>query len=371
MKVALVHEHLAQDGGAERVLRYLAELYPDAPIFTLVWDRERANPFFLKRDVRTSFIQRLPGGLRFHRWYLSLMPTAVEQYDLSGFDVVLSSASGFAKGVITRPETLHVCYCHSPTRYLWSDTHQYVSDLPNPKLIKQILQLTLTRLRQWDRLAADRVDEFIANSQTVARRITKYYRRPSTIIHPPVEVSQFAVSSAPGTYYLTGGRLVAYKRFDLVIRAFNKLGLPLKVFGDGPVEGALKGMAKDTIEFVGRVSDKERGNLFSNCLAFINMQEEDFGITVLEAQAAGRPVIALAAGGALESIIPNRTGLFVADQDWESLADTVIRFKPEQFDPRAIRAHAQMFDIPIFQERIRTFIDDAWQRFSQERPSGV
>lgn len=358
MSTALIHEHLAQDGGAEKVLLAFQELFPDAPTYTLVYNPARAHPAFLQKDIRTSFLQRLPFGLKKYQWYLPLMPLAVERYDLRQYDVVLSSVSAFAKGVITRPDAVHICYCHSPTRYLWTDSHEYIDALPYNRLIKRLILLLLPGLRQWDRLAADRVDHFIANSKTVQDRIKKYYRRESTIIHPPVEVERFAVSDSIDKYFLIGGRLVSYKRYDLAIQAFNRLGLPLKIFGSGPEEKRLRAMAKETIEFLGKVSDEERGRLMSRAIAFIHPQEEDFGITAVESMAAGRPVIAYAKGGALETVIPGKTGVLFDEQSWEALADAVLRFKPDDYRPQEIRAWAEGFRKERFAERIRAFVGE-------------
>lgn len=365
MKVGLVHEHLAQDGGAEKVLKVFQEIYPDSPTYTLVYDKKRSNPAFLKKEIRTSFIQRLPLGVKKYKWFLPFMAEAVESYDLSEYDMVLSSSSAFAKGVITLPRTAHISYCHSPTRYLWSDTHSYVEELAYNRFLKMYLRRYLTNLRLWDRLAADRVDQFIANSGCVQKRIKKYYRRDSVIIYPPVETKQFSLADRVGNYYLTGGRLVAYKRFDITVRAFSRLGIPLKIFGIGPEYEKLKEMAKPNIEFLGKVSPEDLKKLYSQCLAFLNPQEEDFGITPIEAMASGRPVIAYAAGGALETVKDGETGVFFEDQEWEALADTVIRFKPEIFQPEKIKAHASEFDTEKFKERIKSFVEDYYQKYQK------
>lgn len=361
MKVALVHDHLAQDGGAEKVLRYLAEIFPDSPIFVLVYDREVANPFFATRDIRPSFLQRLPGGVRRYKSYLPLMPTAIEKYDLKDFDVVLSSSSSLAKGVITDPRTLHICYCHTPTRYLWTDKDSYVAELPYNRFVKRLLPFYLNYLRLWDRLAADRVDFFVANSHEVARRIKKFYHHDSRIIYPPVEVGSYQPSSHVGNYFLAGGRLVPYKRFDLIVTAFNRLGLPLKIFGDGPELPALRREAHDNIEFVGRVSDQDQKKFYRQALAFIHPQTEDFGITMVESMASGRPVIAYKQGGALEIVREKVSGVFFSDQTWEALAETVIRFKPEEFSSSTIRQEAERFSVTKFKQEIKDFVDTAWQ----------
>ncbi len=371
MKIALVHEHLAQDGGAEKVLINFQALWPSAPTYTLVYDRSRANAAFLGKDIRPSFIQHLPLGVKHYQWYLPLMPTAIEQFNLQDYDIVLSSSSALAKGVLTQPATLHISYCHSPTRYLWSDTHRYVQELTYARLVKKLIPLVLTRIRTWDRLAADRVDHFIANSRAVQNRIKKYYRRDSTVIYPPVDMAGFSVGQGAGGYYLIGGRLVAYKRFDVAVLAFNRLGIPLKIFGVGPELGRLKAMAKSNIEFIGKVSQDELRRLYRACVAFLHPQEEDFGITAIEAMASGRPVIAYAAGGALETIQPNRTGVFFEDQSWESLADTIIRFKPETFKSDEIRHHALQFDSVQFQTNIKRFVEERWQEHLTRNPSPI
>ena len=270
MKIALVHDHLNQEGGAEKVLHVLHRMWPSAPIFTLQYDPSRLGHLFDDAEIRTSWLDRAPLSKRFFRWYLPLMPAATESYDLSGFDIVISSSSAFAKGIITGPQTLHICYCHTPTRYLWSDTNSYVDELRVPRLVKRFLPPLLSRLRVWDRVAADRVDTFVANSQTVAHRIDKYYHADSTIIHPPVDIDRFGISERPKTYYLIGGRLVSYKRYDLVVEAFTKLGLPLKIFGTGPIESDLRRMAGPTIEFLGKVSPEAQVRLYQDAIAFIH-----------------------------------------------------------------------------------------------------
>jgi glycosyltransferase involved in cell wall biosynthesis len=366
MKVALIHEHLAQDGGAENVLRVFHEIFPDAPIFTLVYDRQRANPVFRTADIRTSFIQKLPFGVRLYQAALPFMATAVEKFDLSEFDVVLSSASGFAKGVITVPQTLHICYCHSPTRYLWSDTHRYYKELRYSRLVRAMIPFALTRIRQWDRAAADRVDLFIANSRYVQNRIKKYYKAGSTVIFPPVEVNKFRVADEIDDYYLTLGRLVAYKRYDLTIKAFNKLGRPLKVAGDGPELPHLRKIAGPNIEFLGRVSEETRRDLFMRCQAFVHPQEEDWGITPVEAMASGRPVIAYGRGGALETIKDGQTGLLFKQQTVASLIEALNRFRSYDFNPAEIRRHALQFDSTRFKREIKDFVTKAWCEFSRK-----
>jgi glycosyltransferase involved in cell wall biosynthesis len=363
MKIALIHDHLAQDGGAEKVLQVFQQIWPDAPTYVLVHNPKAAHPAFRGRDIRTSFLQHWPLGVKRYQWYFPLMPTAVESYDLSQYDVVLSSSASFAKGVITRPNTLHICYCHTPTRYLWSDTHDYVRELGVPRLVKWLLPFFLTYVRMWDKMAADRVDSFIANSQLVQNRITKYYSVNSTIIYPPVDTSKFVLGQV-GDYFLTGGRLVPYKRFDLVIQAFNRLGRKLKIFGSGPEYRALRAQAGDTIEFLGKVSETDLAALYSGALAFINPQVEDFGITMVEAMAAGRPVLAFAAGGALEVVQPGVTGELFHYQTWEDLADVVVKFDSGRYDQKRIRTMAERYGVETFKTQIKQYVEQAYKDFT-------
>jgi glycosyltransferase involved in cell wall biosynthesis len=360
MKIALVHDYLIQDGGAERVLQVFHDIWPDAPIFTLLHDKERFGKTLCGPDVRSSFLQKIPFSLKRYKWLMPLMPVATEKYDLSEFDIVITSTSAFAKGVITRPDTLHICYCHTPTRYLWSDTHSYIKEIGLPGPMKTMMPLLLTNIRLWDRLAADRVDRFIANSRAVKHRIRKYYQRDSDVIHPPVETGQYGISEKIDDYYVAGGRLVAYKKFDIVVQAFNKLGIPLKIFGEGPEMQALKDAAKKNIEFLGRINEREQAELYSRAIAYLHPQEEDFGITPVESMASGRPVIALAKGGALETVVDGLTGTFIEEQSWEELANCVIRFEPEKYDPMRIREHAKQFDVGEFKRKMTGFVRAQW-----------
>ncbi|OGL71724.1 hypothetical protein A3C17_00280 [Candidatus Uhrbacteria bacterium RIFCSPHIGHO2_02_FULL_53_13] len=353
--IALVHDHLIQDGGAERVLRVLSSMYPDAPIFTLLHDPKQFSDL-ANREIKTSFLQRIPGSLRHYQWLLPLMPTATEHYDLRDFDIVISSTSAFSKGVIVHPKAHHICYCHTPTRYLWTDTQEYVRELKAPGIVKRILPHYLSYLRQWDRLAAERVDTFIANSQTVKDRIRKYYQKDAHILYPPVDTEQFHVSNEPKTYFVAGGRIVAYKRFDLVVEAANRLRVPMRIFGTGPFLDHLKERAKDNVVFLGRVSDTEKAQLYANSIAYIHPQEEDFGITAVEAMACGRPVIAFGKGGALESVHHGVTGIHFTEQSWESLADAMLRLSDRSFDPLVIREHAQQFSRKRFEIGMRELV---------------
>lgn len=367
MKTALIHDHLAQDGGAEKVLKVLADIFSSAPIFTLLYDKKNVTRHFSGRTIESSIIQKLPGGVKHYQWYLYFMPMAVEFFDLRPFDLVISDTSSFAKGVITSPDTVHICYCHTPTRYLWNDTHQYINELKYNKWLKKIISLVLNRLRVWDFAAAQRVDFFIANSKTVQARIKKYYRRDSVVIYPPVETERFSISdissqSKEDNYFLMGCRLAPYKRVDIVIEAFKILGpnYHLKIFGDGVDLRRLKKIAggAENIEFLGRVSEEQKAGLYSRAQAFINPQEEDFGITTVEAMASGRPVIAYAKGGATETVLDGKTGLFFGQQNPTAIVEAVKKFSNYTWDSLAIREHAKQFSVANFKERLITFINE-------------
>jgi glycosyltransferase involved in cell wall biosynthesis len=358
MKVALVHDYLNQMGGAERVVLALHEIFPDAPLYTSIYDPRRVDPAFRLMDIRTSFMQRFPLVTSHHQPYLPFYPYAMESLDLRGYDLVLSSSSAFAKGVITRPETLHICYCHTPMRWCWNYA-EYVERERLGRLTRKVLPLFISRLRLWDQVSAARVDHFIANSPIVAERIRKYYRREAVVIPPPVEVARFRFDPAgrTGDYFLVVSRLVPYKRIDLAIEACNRLRLPLVIVGKGRDLARLQKLAGPTVHFAGQLSDAEVLDYFARCRALIFPGEEDFGITPLEAQAAGRPVIAYAAGGALASVIEGVTGLFFREQSVESLTAALASFDERAFDPSTIRQHALEFDKPRFQQRIRQFIE--------------
>lgn len=365
MKIALTHDHLFQIGGAEKVLFALHQIFPASPVYTLIHNPEKAG-LFKDLAIKTSFLEKLPFSKNHFKWYLGLMPIAWEQFDFSPYDIVISSASAFSKGVLTPPNTLHICYCHSPTRYLWSDAHRYVEELKQPKLIKKILPLILNKLRIWDHIAAQRVDQFIANSEFVAKRIKKYYQREATVIYPPVSTAEFQIAPEIKNYYVLVSRLRPYKRVDIAIQAFNQLHLPLKIIGFGEEATRLKKMAKENIEFLGELADPERNQWLASAKAFIHPQEEDFGIAAVEAMACGRPVIAYKSGGVLETVVEGVTGRFFEEQTWEALADAVVKFQADflQFNPQAIKAHAEKFNQERFEKEIKEFVARSWQEFS-------
>jgi len=356
MKTAIVVDWLTQMGGAERVVLAIKELFPEAPIYTTVYNPETVDKVFHSMDIRPSFIQKLPGARQSYQKYLPLMPTAVEQFDLSEFDLVISSSSSVAKGVVTRADTVHICYCHTPMRYAWDFYHEYLNGPDVGKLKRKLIPWLINYIRMWDRLTADRVDHFIANSHNVARRIKKHYRREATVIHPPVDVSFFTPVNEHEDFFLVVSRLVPYKRVDLAIKACNELQLPLRVIGVGPEFDRLKALAGPTVQMMGRLSEEDIKWHYARCRAFLFPGEEDFGITPLEAQASGRPVIAFGKGGALETVAANETGIFFEEQTVDSLVNAIINFKDDNFDRQAIRRHAESFDVIKFKERIKAFI---------------
>ncbi len=358
MKVALVHDYLTQYGGAERVLAALCELFPRAPIYTLVYNEKLTGGAFKGKIIRPSFIQNIPFSKKNHRIFSPLMPLAIEQFDFSHYDLVISDSSGYAKGVVTKPGIRHLDYCHTPLRYAWDDSHKYLEEFGFPKLLKSIIPFFISYLRIWDREASSRVDKFIANSEFVKERIKKYYNRESSVLNPPVDASRFSISEDISDYYLMVGRLVAYKRFDLAISVFNELGWKLKIIGDGPERNRLEKMAKGNIEFLGLVSDSTLPKYYSRARALIFPQEEDFGIVPLESMASGRPVVAFRGGGALETVEENLTGRFFDFQTTSSLYDTIRDFKESYFDSQYIREHALKYDKAVFKQKFMDVVNN-------------
>ncbi|HUY77842.1 MAG TPA: glycosyltransferase [Ktedonobacterales bacterium] len=356
MQVALVHDYLNQMGGAERVLLAFHDLFPQAPIYTSIYEPSRVDRRFKGVDIRTSYLQRLPFIKRHHQPFLPLYPFAFESFDLRAYDLVISDSSAFAKGIVTRPDALHICYCHTPMRWLWN-YDDYVERESLGRIARLALPPFITFLRMWDYATAARVDYFIANSPNVAARINKYYRREAVVMPPPVETARFQLAPTREDYFLIVSRLIPYKRIDLAIQAFNQLGLPLRIIGGGRDEQRLRAMAGPTIRFMGKLSDEDVRAQMARCRAFIFPGDEDFGLTPVEAQASGRPVIAYGSGGALASVVAGVTGLFFDEQTPDALAATVRRFRDEDFDPLAIRRHAEEFDLEHFTNRFAQFLE--------------
>ena len=360
-KIAIVADWLPTFGGAEHVIAEFCRLWPHAPLFTTIANPKRLGPI-AQADLRVSRLQCLYRLLGTHEWLLPLMPKAMERVDLSDYDVILSSSHAIAKGIVPPSTARHVCYCHTPMRYAWSMESDYLARSRIPKILHKHIRSMLTRLRRWDLTTAKRVDQFIANSTEVAGRIREIYNRDSIVIPPPVDSRFFnePIVDNPGTrnqYLLAIGRLIPYKRFDLLIELANKRGLPLKIAGTGSQEAHLKRMAGPTVEFLGFVPDNSLPTLYSHAKALFFPQHEDAGIVALEAQACGTPVIALKKGGALDAIQENTTGVFFEEQILRSLEEAIDRFETINFDPKKIREHARQFSAERFQEAIQNVIE--------------
>ncbi len=365
-RVAIIHDYLNQYGGAERVLEVIHELFPHAPIYTSIYDPAAMPATYRSWDIRTSWLQRLPGWRRYFRNLFPLYPSAFEAFDLSGYDLIVSSSSAYAKGVIPASSAIHVCYCHTPMRFAWR-TADYLAREGIGGIKGQVLALVLPWLRVWDVTTAVRVDAFVANSHEVAARIQRYYGRDAVVIPPPVIMPVYE-QAEPENFYLTGGRLVPYKRVDLAVRACTALGIPLVVFGDGRARPELEAIAGPTVRFVGRVDEARLRDLYRRCRAYITAADEDAGIQPVEAMAAGRPVIAYAAGGALETVVEGVTGRFFAEQSVASLQAVLARAAGDVWDAQAIRTHAEQWSYERFRARLA---DAIAQTISQARASRV
>jgi glycosyltransferase involved in cell wall biosynthesis len=362
-RVALVHDFLLDLRGAERVFAALCDMYPDADLFTAVYDERGTEGRFAHRTINTSFLQRLRPTARTFRALLPLYPYAMEALDLRGYDLVVSSSSAWAHGVLVDPEAVHVCYCHNPFRYAWNAREETLRR--HSPVVRAALGVVFQRWRQWDWIAAQRVDRYVANSHTTARRVRRCFQRDAEVVHPPVEVDRFRVGADAGDEYVVLSELVSHKRIDLAIEAFNRLGRKLLVVGDGPDWRRLKRLSGPTIRFAGRVSDEQAAALLERAPALVITATEEFGIAAVEAQAAGRPVIALAEGGVRETVLEGETGLFYEEATSDALAEVVARFDPAAFDPAACRANAERFDVGHFRHGLRAVIADAC---ADERP---
>lgn len=360
--IALVHDWLNQMGGAENVLEELAQLFPGAPIFTSMYDREHMPPLYQTWDIRTTFMQRLPGVTRHHQKYMPIYPLAFARTDLSDFDLVLSNKSGFCHGVRTASaahRAIHVCYCLTPTRFVWLFDHYRQREQINP-IAGALLQPVLAQLRRWDYAAAQRVDHFIAISREVQRRIRDIYHRESVIIHPPVDTDYFQPTRQPadGDYYLVVGRLIPYKRIDLAVAAFAHLPQErLIVVGDGRDRAALAAQATPNVTFTGRLPREQVRELLQGCKAFLFPGLEDFGIAPVEALSAGRPVIAFAGGGALDTVTPGETGELFSAQTAASLLAVLQDFDARAYDPAACRAQAERFSVAAFRQKLTAHLN--------------
>ena len=365
-KIAIFHDRLNVRGGGEQVVEELARLYPKAPIFTLLYDRRK----FLKSEiakhlVRTSFINRLPKAIERHRYYIPLMPFAIEGFELERFDLILSSSAAFAHGVHTNRSQLHLSYIHSPMRYAWHQYRQHVGELG---FGSPLVRLLLAYLRRWDRGASAGPDHLVTNSAWTAKAIRTAFEREATVIYPPVHTELFRPAAKRGDYYLTVSRLVPYKRVDLIVRAFAANGKPLVVIGEGQQAEKLKKLATGNIRFLPFQPAEAFAQWMNEARAFVYAAEEDFGIAAVEAQAAGCPVIAFGRGGLTETVIDGKTGLFFDEQSVESLAAAIDRFERGEirFDPKAIAKNAERFTVKIFERSFTNFVDDKWKAFVEQ-----
>ncbi len=362
MRIAFVHDYLVQHGGAERVLECFCEIFPYAPIYTIVHNKQAMHGAFEDKRIYTSYLQKMPFTKNWHRIFPLLMPPAIEQFDFSAYDVVVSDSSSYAKGIITRPETLHICYMHTPMRYAWDDCQKYTRDFYFPRFVKSMIPFAMNYIRLWDKVSADRVDVFVANSNFVANRIRKYYRKEALVVHPPVDTKRFSPviggvqENKP--YFLMVGRLIAYKRHDITIKAFNELGLTLKIIGRGPEMKRLKKMAGPTIEFLGRVDDDELKEYYLNCQGLVFPQEEDFGIVAMEALACGKPLVAFQGGDIPEHMEDKTMGVFFQEQTSQAIVEAVKKFQTMSFDPQYISNKVQKFNREIFKSRMKEIIEN-------------
>jgi glycosyltransferase involved in cell wall biosynthesis len=368
-RVAIVHPWYTVSGGAERVVGVIASIYPDADYFAMFAHQESLPAAIRHKTVKTSFLNGIPRIDRYYAHLLPLHPLAVESLDLGGYDLVISSDAQMVKGVVTDEGATHVCYCHSPKRSLWDQYNVHRSNMG--RLTHAFFTYSAHAARGWDFSAAQRVDAFAASSRHIQKRIAKYYRQPSAVIYPPIDTASAYLAKGEGDYYLSVGRLVGYKRWDILIAACNQLERPLHIVGDGPEEKNLRAIAGPTIQFLGTMKGIEDPRLqaeYANCKAFLFAGNEDFGIVPLEAQAFGRPVIAYGRGGSLETVIGNdsddpcsATGIYFKEQDPHSLAEAILRFEAmqERFNPEFIRSHALSFDTEVFKVRMKNFVDAA------------
>ena len=357
-RVAIVADYLNQHGGAEWLVAVLHTMFPEAPVFTPIFDRESLWAELTDADIRASWMQQLPGLKHHYRKYFLLYPLAIEGFDLSGYDLVLSSSCAFGKGAKARTDAFHICYCHTPARFVW-DYENYVRRERLGLASRVVLPPLVRIMKHWDLRTASRPDLYLANSNTVADRIRDYYGRPATVVGGPVNCRRFRLSNRLESYFLVVSRLVPYKRIDLAVSAFNRLGLPLRIIGDGPDRAVLESNAGPNITFLGQAPDSDVEHMLAECRALIFPGLEDFGLAPLEANASGRPVIAFRGGGTLDTVKHGQTGLLFDEQSPEALIQAIERFRSVRWDPELLRRHALRFDVTAFRERLFGILAEA------------
>ncbi len=366
MKIALIHDYLIRFGGAERVFLNLKKIFPKSEVFTLLYDEKKMGQHFQGDNVNTSFLQGFPKFWRKRQKYLlPFIPMAPETFDLREFDLVISSSNSFVKGVITRPQAVHICYCHSPMRFGWDAYATYIKQQRKGRLTNLAIRILMHYVRMWDKSAASRVDYFIANSKATAARVNKFYGRDAEVVYPPVMLDNPGELSQDNKgYFLIVSQLTPYKRIDLAVNAFNKLGIPLIIIGEGPEKKRLKKMAKDNVKFLGWQSDETVREYFKNCIGFLFPGEDDFGIAPVEAMGFGKPVLAFRKGGATETILEGITGEFFDDQVPESLAEGVRRvlMNLNNYSPLLIRKRAEKFSQDRFERSIKEIVIDVLEK---------
>jgi glycosyltransferase involved in cell wall biosynthesis len=358
LRIALVHDWLTSMRGGEKCIEVLCELYPDAVLYTLLHLPGSVSPTIERMDIRTSFIQKLPHAHRLYRHYLPLFPTAIERFDMSEYDVVISSSHCVAKGIRPRPDALHVCYCHTPMRYVWDMFDDYFGPDRTTVPIRTAMNIVRPYLQKWDVASSVRVTHFLANSAFVRERISRIYRREAKVIHPPVDVSRFSASTTEENFYLIVGALVPYKRVDLAIDVCNAMKRNLVIVGSGPEEETLRRRAGSTVTMVGWRNDEEIASLYQRCTALLFPGIEDFGIVPLEAMASGKPVIAYGQGGVLETVVNGETGIFFYDQTPANFSEAITRCESISFDPHRVRMHSLSFDRSVYKSAMQKFIAD-------------
>ncbi|MCI8825531.1 MAG: glycosyltransferase family 4 protein [Lachnospiraceae bacterium] len=372
MKIAIVHDWLPFMGGAENVVTNMMEVFPEAVLYTSICNKDRLTGKLKETEIVTTHLQKKKKEIINHRKLFPFMPTAMESIDLTSYDIVISSSSSVAKSVITGPDTLHICYCHTPMRYGWEFMHNYIGELSGKGRFKNKLKsYFMSFMRVWDYASSARVDVYVANSVNVAKRIKKHYRRDAYVIHPPVRGNIFQISNENGDFYLCVSRLQEYKRVDIAVEACTKLNVPLVVIGDGPEQQKLKKMAGSCVKFLGRVSDDVIREHYGKCKAFLFPGEEDYGITPLEAQASGRPVIAYGKGGVLETVIDGETGVFFKEQTVESMIEAIKKAKKIEFQKEKLREHAMEFDEEVFRNRLKRFVEEQYKKFEKKETEGI